>query len=77
MKQSASQEKQNKMPKDVSQIAFTPIGTSVKQVAGSLAMVGGVSLSIGSILGISRHHGQALSDLAAITGAAGEQPKAF
>ena len=34
-------------------------------------MVGGVSLSIGSILGISRQYGQALSDLAAITGAAG------
>ncbi|MGP7820386.1 phage tail tape measure protein [Proteus mirabilis] len=62
--------------KDVSD-SFHSIGTSVKQVAGSLAMVGGVSLSIGSILGISRQYGQALSDLAAITGAAGEQLKVF
>ncbi|MFR3122599.1 MAG: phage tail tape measure protein [Proteus mirabilis] len=62
--------------KDVSD-SFHSIGTSVKQVAGSLAMVGGVSLSIGSILGISRQYGQALSDLAAITGAAGDQLKVF
>ncbi|MBO8263633.1 phage tail tape measure protein, partial [Proteus mirabilis] len=62
--------------KDVSD-SFHSIGTSVKQVAGSLAMVGGVSLSIGSILGISRQYGQALSDLAAITGTAGEQLKVF
>lgn len=56
---------------------FYSIGASVKQVAGTLAMVGGISLSIGSILGISRQYGQALSDLAAITGAAGEQLKVF
>ncbi|EOX9819037.1 phage tail tape measure protein [Providencia stuartii] len=68
-----------KAKKDAKSVSdgFNAISTSVINVSSKLAMLGGVSLSIGSIMSVSRKYSQALSDLSAITGATGEQLKAF
>ncbi|MEY0453239.1 hypothetical protein [Proteus terrae] len=69
----------NKAKRETKAVAdgFYSIGHQVTNVAGRLAMLGGVSLSIGSILNISRKYGQALSDLSAITGASIERMKEY
>ncbi|MDN8680218.1 hypothetical protein Q0L73_13900, partial [Staphylococcus aureus] len=67
----------NKAKRDTKAVAdgFYSISHQVTNVAGRLAMLGGVSLSIGSILNISRKYSQAISDLSAITGASIERMK--
>ncbi|MCT6517101.1 phage tail tape measure protein [Proteus vulgaris] len=69
----------NKAKRETKVVAdgFYSIGHQVTNVAGRLAMLGGVSLSIGSILNISRKYGQALSDLSAITGSSIERMKEY
>lgn len=69
----------NKAKRDTKAVAdgFYSISHQVTNVAGRLAMLGGVSLSIGSILNISRKYSQAISDLSAITGASIERMKEY
>ncbi|WP_337237735.1 phage tail tape measure protein [Proteus faecis] len=69
----------NKAKRDTKVVAdgFYSISHQVTNVAGRLAMLGGVSLSIGSILNISRKYSQAISDLSAITGASIERMKEY
>lgn len=69
----------NKAKRETKVVAdgFYSISHQVTNVAGRLAMLGGVSLSIGSILNISRKYSQALSDLSAITGASIERMKEY
>ncbi|MBD2779685.1 phage tail tape measure protein [Xenorhabdus szentirmaii] len=55
--------------------AYQSMGKQIKSVAGQLAILSGVGLSLGSILMATRKYGQALSDLSAITGATGVQLK--
>ncbi|WP_336798218.1 phage tail tape measure protein [Erwinia aphidicola] len=57
--------------------AYKRISTSVTGLAGRLAGLAGVGLSLGTIIQTSRQYGQALSDLSAITGATGTQLKAL
>lgn len=57
--------------------AYKRISTSVTGLAGRLAGLAGVGLSLGTIIQSSRQYGQALSDLSAITGATGTQLKAL
>lgn len=69
----------NKAKRETKAVAdgFYSISHQVTNVAGRLAMLGGVSLSIGSILNISRKYSQAISDLSAITGASIERMKEY
>lgn len=69
----------NKAKRDTKAVAdgFYSISHQVTNVAGRLAMLGGVSLSIGSILNISRKYSQAISDLSAITGASIQRMKEY
>lgn len=69
----------NKAKRETKAVAdgFYSISHQVTNVAGRLAMLGGVSLSIGSILNISRKYSQAISDLSAITGASIERMKDY
>ncbi|MEQ4988104.1 phage tail tape measure protein [Proteus sp. fly-1089] len=69
----------NKAKRETKAVAdgFYSISHQVTNVAGRLAMLGGVSLSIGSILNISRKYSQAISDLSAITGASVERMKEY
>ncbi|KGT86250.1 tail protein [Erwinia typographi] len=55
--------------------AYKRVTSSVTGLAGRLAGLAGVGLSLGSIIQTSRQYGQALSDLSAITGATGAQLK--
>lgn len=57
--------------------AYKRISSSVTGLAGRLAGLAGVGLSLGTIIQTSRQYGQALSDLSAITGATGTQLKAL
>ena len=57
--------------------AYQRISGSVTGLAGRLAGLAGVGLSLGSIIQTSRQYGQALSDLSAITGATGNQLKSL
>lgn len=51
--------------------SFDQIGTSLTGLAGRIAGLAGVGLSLGSLISINRQYGQSLSDLSAITGATG------
>ncbi|HBO0729973.1 phage tail tape measure protein [Enterobacter hormaechei] len=55
--------------------AYSRIGKTITGVAGRLAGLAGVGLSLGTIITTTRDYGQALSDLSAITGATGAQLK--
>lgn len=60
--------------KDI-EAAYKRVGGSIKSVAGQLAGITGLGLSLGTIINASRKYGQALSDLSAITGITGAQLK--
>lgn len=60
--------------------AFDRLTSSVSGLAGrikGLAGLAGLGYSMSNLIRTSRHYGQALSDLSAITGATGEQLKAL
>ncbi|MTB67986.1 phage tail tape measure protein [Providencia sp. wls1943] len=57
--------------------SFASLEKSINRVGGRLAMIAGGGLSLGAIINTTRQYSQSLSDLAAITGATGEQMKIF
>ncbi|SHG32482.1 phage tail tape measure protein, lambda family/phage tail tape measure protein, TP901 family, core region [Pantoea sesami] len=50
---------------------YAKMGKTISGVAGSLAGLAGIGLSLGSVISKTREYGQALSDLSAITGITG------
>ncbi|WP_118984373.1 phage tail tape measure protein [Photorhabdus sp. CRCIA-P01] len=57
--------------------SYHSLGSAIKSVSGQLALLAGTGFSLGAIISTTRQYSQALSDLSAITGATGEQLKAF
>lgn len=57
--------------------SFDQIGTSLTGLAGRIAGLAGVGISLGSLISINRQYGQSLSDLSAITGATGTELRKY
>ncbi|ENG6269794.1 phage tail tape measure protein [Yersinia enterocolitica] len=57
--------------------SFDQIGTSLTGLAGRIAGLAGVGISLGSLISINRQYGQSLSDLSAITGATGAELRKY
>ncbi|TDB57246.1 phage tail tape measure protein [Photorhabdus khanii] len=57
--------------------SYHSLGSAIKSVSGQLALLAGTGFSLGVVINTTRQYSQALSDLSAITGATGEQLKAF